>query len=260
MRLSSDNVWIWTTSSAFGEHIAATYYPSKKACEAQELTSYFHTRNAMYFAQSPTKEELDKLRGFSKVVFSLNGVESESSAIERNASMLAENSRSYPNVVGAMIDDLSSQYISPQGRYKLSPDELGGIRRALNRRNPSLKLYGVFYTMNFDLDLASYVHHVDVVSLWIWENIRDLRGLDSYVAQCPKIFPGKPILLGLYLFDFPSNQLMPMDLLKFEFENAAQYIREKKIVGFQILGRYSRDDLETPQARWIRRFVQDNFE
>jgi hypothetical protein len=241
--------------------MATEYYPSRKACGAQELASYFHARNVMYFAQSPTIEELDKLRGFSNVVFSLNGGgESEPASIERNASKLAEISRSYPNVIGAMIDDLSSQYISPQGRYRLSPNELGGIRRTLSRGNPSLKLYGVFYTMNFDLDLAGYVPHVDVVSLWIWENIRDLRGLDAYVAQCPKIFPEKPILLGLYMYDFPSNRLMPMDLLEFEFERAAKYIREKKIVGFQILGRYSRDDMETPQARWIRDFIKENFE
>jgi len=253
MRPSMDHVWVWTLGPAF----AAQLDPSMKiVCGVEELAGYFNAGNIMYFDSSDAKA-LGKLRDFRKVICS---VTDEPDKMEGRALELSEISLKFPNVVGGIIDDLSSQFISPSGRYYgLSPEKLGRIRKALRKFNPALKLYGVLYTMNFDLDLTDYMPHIDVVSLWVWQNLRDLKNLDTYLEQSPRIFPDKPILLGLYMFDFPSGALMPMGLLKFEFNKTVQYIEEEKIVGFQILGRYLRSDLGSEQARWIKNFLEENF-
>ena len=253
MRPSMDHVWVWTPGPAF----AAQLDPSMKTvCGVEELAGYFNAENIMYFDSNDT-EALGKLRDFRKVVCS---VTDEPDKMEGKALELSETSLKFSHVVGGIIDDLSSQFISRSGRYyKLSPEKLERIRKALGKFNPALRLYGVFYTMNFDLDLTDYMPHIDVVSLWVWQNLRDLKNLDTYLEQCPRIFPDKPILLGLYMFDFPSSALMPMDLLKFEFNKAVQYIREGRIAGFQILGRYLRSDLGSDQAQWIKNFLEENF-
>jgi len=122
-------------------------------------------------------------------------------------------------------------------------------------RGADLKLYAVVYTRDLNLDFKPYLPLIDVVSLWVWES-KDLPGLDRHLERCREVFPGKPIVLGLYLFEYPKNQFMPLNLVQFEFRTARDYYRRGLIDGYQVLGSYFAKELKTPQAGWVRDFIQ----
>ncbi len=46
------------------------------------------------------------------------------------------------------------------------------------------------------------------------EDAKDLPALAENLARCEQLAPGKPIILGIYLYDYGSNRPMPLDRLK----------------------------------------------
>jgi hypothetical protein len=219
--------------------------PVEAVCSASQLIEFYRVRHVMYFDSRPHTPEVAKLFAkMDELVLSLGDV-------------LAFRSRPglealgpCPNLVGGIVDDLSSNI--PGGKY--TPDSVATIYRRLKACGSHLKLYAVIYTRNFDLDFAAYLPHMDVVSLWVWQS-RDLPELDRHVERCRELFPGKPIVLGLYLYEYPARRAMPIDLVQFEFRRARDYVRQGLIQGYQVLGSYLVEELATPQALWVRDFV-----
>jgi len=251
--LNSDKVWIWGIGPTwYARHFGS---PGEQST-TQDLADFFGCNNVMYFDYVYPREDLNTLNQFKRVVISITD---EPSNMMSKTSEVVNFSQGHENVVGAIIDDLTTIYLHKNGDHKISPEQVGEMKKLLISKNPSLKLYAVFYTMNFDIDFTAYLPYIDIVSLWVW-NARNLKNLDKYLRKASKIFGDKPILLGLYWFDFPKYKaLMPLKLLKFEFKKAAKYLHEQQIDGIQILGRYLKEDLESPQAKWIQDYLKENF-
>jgi len=253
--LTTDHVWVWD-----GPSIDFPMGPSIMGLG--EGTRYFHARNVMYLFADTTDFALEKLKGFKRVVCDITKWKYVGTPISEGgkyaflpsrdeAEKLSIYSTKYSNIVGGLIDDLG-----PGTRTK--PEGLRETYMALKEHNPSLRLYAVFYTHEFDRPIEAFLPYVDVVNVWIWNNTRDLVNIDLYIDQCSTVFPNKSILLGLYLYDFPTQQPMPMNLLKFEFEKAVQYVKEEKTIGFSILASSLIDHF--PQtAEWVRAFLQNNL-
>ncbi|MGQ9514914.1 MAG: hypothetical protein ACUVTL_07710 [Thermoproteota archaeon] len=257
VELTTEHVWVWD-----GPAIDFPMGPSIMGLG--EGTRYFHAKNVMYLFADTTEFALNKLREFRKVVCDITKWKYVGNPISEGgryvflpskdeALKLSKLSLKYGNVVGGIIDDLG-----PGARTK--PEDLRETYHALKEYNPTLQLYAVIYTHELDRPIiGEYFPYIDVVNIWIWNNTKDLRKLDFYISQCADAFPDKPILLGLYLYDFPTQQPMPMELLEFEFNRAAQYVREEKIIGFSILAS-SLIDHFPETAEWVRRFLERNLE
>lgn len=254
--LTTDHVWVWD-----GPSIDFPMGPSIMGLG--EGTRYFHARNVMYLFADTTDFALGKMKEFKRVVCDITKWRYVGTPISEGgkytflpskdeAEKLGKFSTKYGNVIGGIIDDLG-----PGTRTK--PEGLRETHMALKKHNPSLQLYAVFYTHEFGRpEIREFLPYVDVVNVWIWNNTRDLVNIDLYISQCADVFPNKPILLGLYLYDFPTQQPMPMDLLEFEFKKAAQYVKEEKIVGFSILASSLIDHF--PQtAEWVRIYLEKNL-
>jgi hypothetical protein len=249
---TTDHVWVWD-----GPSIDFPMGPSIMGLG--EGTRYFHATNVMYLFAETTPFALQKLREFKRVVCDISKWKYTGTPISQDgkyvflpskdeASKLSRLSLTYGNVVGGIIDDVLP--------LKKGPDDLKEAYLALKEHNPALQLYAVFYTHEFDQPiLKECLPYVDVANIWVWNNTEDLKNLDHYVDRCEEVFPGKPILLGLYLYDFPTQQPMPMNLLEFEFKKAIQYVEEERTMGFSILAS-SLIDHFPETANWVRGFLE----
>jgi hypothetical protein len=169
------------------------------------------------------------------------------------AETVSRLSLKFPNVFGAMLDDLLGA-IKSQG---YTPDTCAEICAALKSHNPELQTCSTVYTHELQADnWDQFDELIDVVFLWVWKS-EDLFGLDDGVDQCRRLFPDKPIVLGCYIREYAAEAPVPMDRLRYQWERIPGYLDAGKITGYCILGGYL-IDRHVEQAEWIRDFISQH--
>ena len=145
------------------------------------------------------------------------------------------------NITGGVMDD----FFSPKRMERFTPEVLKEMKAALNAKG--LDFWCVLYDENLDLDLEKYVECFDGVSFWIWES-KNIKNMESYLEKVFKLTEGKPLLCGIYLWDFSGNAKHEMDSEAFErqLKHYFNLILEKKIEGMIVCSSTIGDaDLET---------------
>jgi hypothetical protein len=166
------------------------------------------------------------------------------------AENLSRLSLQFPNVVGGIIDDSS---VTATGQQWTGQDYLN-VRAALHSANPDLRLWMVVYSHELEQsywELA--VPIVDVANLWIW-NSRDIPHLPEYVDRCAEVFPGREIVVGVYIRDYPEMAPVPLDRLKLQLETIAGLLDQGRITGYSVLAACLIDQ-HPAQAELIREFI-----
>ena len=95
--------------------------------------------------------------------------------------------------------------------------------------------------------------HIDVVTLWIWKS-EDIVHMPEYVEQCRNLFPGKPIVMGVYLRDYTKVAPVPVELVKRQMEGIADLVEKERLSGYSILASVLIDG-HRPQADAVRDFI-----
>lgn len=151
----------------------------------------------------------------------------------------------HPQVEAVLLDDMSSQMI-PSG---FRPEDIDAIRKALGENGP--EIWGVYYSMNFGVEnIDEYIRRLDAINLWVW-HAKDLPQLDAYVTECETRYPDKPIILGLYLYDYGDGRAMPPALLKEQCDTALKLAHAGRIEGVVFLT--ITDDAQA--VAWTREWI-----
>lgn len=252
--------WVWE-----GQGLDPGVFPS--VFGIGEGVEYFGLSRAWYMFHPNDDLGMSKLRHCDEVICDIakwkyknvegggsgHWVDSKPETVLEEAEKVSQLSLRYPNIVGAVHDDMLG--LTKRENYR--PEQYAPIYDALKRANPNLKLWVVIYTHELDDDLwKGYEPFIDVVSLWVWE-AKNLPNLDKYVARCREVFPNKPINMGCYLRDYPTVAPVPMELLKCQWERFPRYLDEGLIQGFSILATVLIDG-QQEQANWIRDFIAAN--
>lgn len=249
---SKENVWVWggPTPSWGGSMAKDT---SLKAA------AYFGFENVMYVYGALTRETVGLHRNCGKLICHLgancrtDGAQVGSDLEE--AENLSRLSLEFPNVRGGVLDDMLGNYGTNYSRK-----DYAAIHEALKKHNPALELYCVVYTHELDSPEAGLLADcIDRVILWTWCR-QNLAELDLNVEKCRARFPGKPIMMGVFMFDYGLTAL-PNDVptLSFQLSRARKYLSEGKIQDIVILG--DREIEKCPAAaKFIRNFFQQEFE
>lgn len=154
----------------------------------------------------------------------------------------------YPRIEGTLLDDMSSVGIDKG----MKPEHIQGIRAALSGEYSRLKLWGVLYTMNMDRpDIANYIQPLDGIILSEWY-AKKLPDLEKNVQRCQKEYPGKPIMLCLYLYDYGENRRMPLDLLETQCKIALKLLHSGDIAGVIPLSITNDAETITWFANWVK--------
>lgn len=155
----------------------------------------------------------------------------------------------YPNLRGVLLDDMSTQQI----QHGLLPEHVREVRRLVSEGGSGLKTWGVLYTMSMDRpDIGSYVKELDGIYLCEW-HAKKLPQLETNVARCQKEYPGKPIVLGLYLYDYGDGRRMPMDLLELQCRTALKLAHQRRIVGILFVTINNDPQAVGRTANWVRK-------
>ena len=220
---------------------------------------FFGVDNVMYVYGPLNREMLDLHRCCKKVICHLGrncrteGAAAASDAEE--AENLSRLSLEYPNIVGGVVDDMTGNY-----GVNYSLREYKAIHASLHKHNPDLKLYGVVYSWELDMtrELKAVSPCIDHVILWFWWKT-DLMELDLALEKCRAVFPGKPIMLGIFMFDYGAACLPnSAETMRYHLEKARRHLAAGKIRDIVILG--DREIEKCPEAAaYIKRFLKSEF-
>ncbi len=155
----------------------------------------------------------------------------------------------YTQIEGVLLDDMSTVKID----RGFKPEHVRQVRELLSGGHPAVKLWGVLYTMSMDRKgIDDYIKELEVINLWTW-HAKDVVDLAKNVGRCERRWPGKPIVLGLYLYDYGNGRRMPLDLLEQQCATALKLAHAGRIQGIVFLT--ITNDPETVEwaARWIKR-------
>ena len=218
---------------------------------------YFKAQNGVY-VYGRTSEEMITLHAGMKNLLGMvtttcraPGQQPESDV--ECAENLSRFSLKYPFVKGGMMDDMTS------GLKSVTPEkvkQIASVGAALKKHTPALELFGVVYRHELGVKDFSAVHSlIDGVNLWFWHQ-EELLELENAVELCRQNFPGKKILLGLFLHDYGTADAGAMpELLLRELKGARKLMAQGKIDGLVILG--DREILKWPeQAAVVRGFLE----
>jgi hypothetical protein len=164
---------------------------------------------------------------------------------------IARLSKQFTNITGVFCDDL----LGVLRKNGWGPDRLPDVVAPMREANPGLRLWSVVYTHEFEeTDFWALVRpNIDVVNLWVWES-RNLKHLPRYVDDCRRLFPDKPINMGVYLRDYPERAPVPVDAVKRQMALTADYLEKGKLDGFSVLGTIT-IETQRAQAEAIREFI-----
>lgn len=130
------------------------------------------------------------------------------------------------NISGAVVDD----FFSPERMEIFTPEVLKKIKKMLNSRG--LDFWCVLYNNQLDLDLDKYMECFDGVSFWIWE-CENIKKMDIYLEKLFALVKDKPVMLGVYLWDYSEEANRPMNtaLFKEQMECYFNLLISKRIEG-----------------------------
>ena len=250
-----DLIWVWGNPGMTepGEHKLATYAQASPAQRAQMLgapniiMAGHGLPNDDARADRLTREILNAKRIVWEIM--ADGKGGPPFIYAKKLARIRNLVDKYPAIEAVLLDDMST--VSIDKGFK--PEHIRQIRALLPGEYRKVKLWGVVYTMSLGREgINDYVKELDVINLWVW-HAKDVVKLDEYVAHCERLFPDKPIVLGLYLYDYGNGRRIPMPLLETQCKTALRLAHERRIQGIVFLTINNDSRSVSWAADWVRR-------
>ncbi len=134
----------------------------------------------------------------------------------------------------------------------LSPEQLRELSQH-QYRGQRLPITAVVYVRQISEALKPYLDEVDQVSLWTWSPA-DLDQLPDNLAALEKLIPGKPVLLGCYMYDFNECQRLAVERMRQQVDLGYRWLREGRIAGMIFLATPN-VDVGLEAVDWTRQWI-----
>lgn len=252
-----DALWVWGTPELTkpGEHDAASFAEASPAQRARVLG----TPNVVMAGSGlPHDRELAnrwsaEVAGAPRLVWEIlpDGQQQHEPPFEfkRRIADLAPLVKAHPEIEAVLVDDMTS-VAATKG---FQPAHLKAIKSLLRTHELALKLWGVVYSMNLaEPTTDPLATELDVIHLWHW-HARDTARMEQHVAECRRRYPDKPIVLGLYLYDYGDGRPMPLDLHQRQCETALRLLHSKQVAGIVFLSINNDEQVVRWTADWIKK-------
>ena len=251
-----DLMWVWGNPSLAtpGPHTVATYAQASPA-ERAELLDVPHVIMA---GRGLPKNDADAealMQGVNhipRIIWEIEADPEEGGppfVYTETIARIHWLAQRYSGIEGVLLDDMSSLGLDKG----FEPKHIRDIVHLLGDRHGPIRTWGVLYTMNYDREnIDAYIHELDGISLWTW-HAKDIPDMERNVAVCEERYPGKPILLGLYMYDYGEGRRMPLDLMEQQCQTALKLAHEGRIEGIVFLSITNDGDAVGWTADWIRR-------
>ncbi|MBR6523725.1 MAG: hypothetical protein IKT39_03840 [Clostridia bacterium] len=156
------------------------------------------------------------------------------------------------NITGGVVDDF---FVRPIRAERFPPEVLKKIKKALNDKG--LDFWCVMYNHQLDLDLEKYMDCFDGITFWIWE-CDNIVHMDEYLEKLFAITKDKPVMLGVYVWDYSTAEGKLMDTKLFEQQLGRYFdmLKTKEIEGVIICSSTLGDaDLETNKV--LKKYIAE---
>lgn len=249
-----DITWVWGNPEMGkpGPHTPASYaeaYPMERA-RLLGASNVIMAGNGIPAMDEEAIAYMTSIGANARVVWEMNLMGDEGAApfaIPETIARAARLAERFPNIEGVLLDDMTTVAIDKG----FTPEHLRALRSELEAASPGLDLWGVVYSMSLSKPgLAEYVRELDVINLWIWHG-EDTPFIAHYVAQCERLFPGKPIVVGLYMHDYGGGHPMPANLLERQCAIAKSLVEAGRIEGLVFLSIDSDAEAIQWTADWL---------
>ncbi len=252
--------WVWE-GQGLDPGVEPSIFGVGEGCD------YFGLSRAWYMFHPNTELAMSKMAGLDEVICDIakwgfkevdypgaaHTVDARPERVISEAALVSRLSTQFPNITGAIHDDM----LGLTKGEDFSPAQYAEVYQALKSENPDLKLWAVVYSHELDADQwADFRPFMDVISLWVWET-KNLRYLDEYIEKCRELFPGRPLIMGCYLREYPACAPVPMEMIKLQWECLLRHVEDGTVDGYSILGAVLIDGHQQ-QANWIRDFIAAN--
>lgn len=256
----SDVGWVWE-----GQGLDAGVHPS--IFGVGEGAEFFGLTRVHFMFHPLTDLAMKKLSHLDEVVCDISKwgfkdspkggsdcvVDTRIETVCTEAERVSRLSRHYPNITGALFDDMKG-ILTREG---MSSDVSAALGFSLKMYNSNEKLWAVVYSHELDDPFWQYCKgHIEVANLWVW-NAADLVDLERHVDRCREHFPDKPVVLGCYLRDYASKTPMPIETMQAQWQFMVKALADGRLDGFSILGTVLIDG-QLRQATWARDFIKDH--
>jgi len=156
--------------------------------------------------------------------------------------------KKYPQIEAVSVDDMTT--VAAGKGFK--PQHLRDIKQLLKEHNLPLELWGVLYTMSFPNPKTDpLIHELDRINLWHW-HAKDTAKMEQHVAECEKRYPGKPIVLGLYMYDYGDARRMPLDLHRQQCDTALKLLHDGRVEELVLLSLANDEQIIRWSADWVK--------
>ena len=250
-----DLLWVWGNPemAKAGEHTVASFAEASPARRAQLLgvPNVVLAGNGVPDDDQEAERQTQEVAMHPRLVWEISADgsgERRPFVYQQRMAQVRRLVDQHPQIEGVLLDDMSTVSID----HGFKPEHIRQIRQLLPAKYHAVKLCGVVYTMSLDRPgINDYMKELDVIQLWTW-HARDIVDLEKHVAHCEREFPAKPIMLGLYLYDYGEGRKMPPDLLKRQCETALKLAHERRIQGIIFLTIKNDPEAVAWTANWIK--------
>ena len=252
--------WVWE-----GQGLDPGVYPS--IFGVGEGAEYFGLSRACFMFHPNNELAMEKLRPLDAVICDIakwkyrntpgggseHWVDAAPDSVRAEAENVSRLSTRYPNIAGALHDDMKG--LMQREGYR--PEDYAPICGALKSANPNLALWAVVYTHELEKEYwKDWAGAADVVSLWVWDSSR-LPGVEAEVARCRKTFPRQRVNMGVYIRDYSRKAPVELPMLEAELSAIRRLMGSGDIEGYSILGNCLIDQ-HPEQAAFIRDYIRDH--
>lgn len=223
MALLKDRLWIWG-------HPPGSLGAPNDAClmTPMEGALYLNARNVYYV---PMFRKVDMTR-LNRAMDTLNNVGWSMEYVYSNPEVmenLLAQANQFPNVTRGVLDDFFNEENEVNNVTNYSPEFLASMRERMHTgASHPLEMWMVFYTKQFEKDVAPYINEFDGISLWFW-NESETRQFDDRCERFFELTPNKKRAIGIYLYSFGDKAEADADLVEYQLNKCLEYLHEGKI-------------------------------
>ncbi|MFC2151996.1 hypothetical protein ACFLSE_05655 [Bacteroidota bacterium] len=260
-----DRLWIWS----HGEGVMGGKYglPSggnispTKAAEKMGIPNVCMIR-WLGKPEPPFDEYLLQFTNVKRFAWSV--IDSAPETYDDKVRSTLEIAQKMPNLTTLYLDDFfigkavknSFNLISGEYPAKLTVNETKELYNKLHDFEKPLDLAVVLYSNQIDPAIKKHLQFCDIVSYWTW-NASDLLNLKDSFGDYQKMFPNKPTLLGIYMWDFGGRKPISQEMMEFQCEYALQLFKEGKIKGI-IFHSSPLIDMNIKSVKWVKKWIKKN--
>ncbi|MSO21727.1 MAG: hypothetical protein EXQ58_00430 [Acidobacteria bacterium] len=95
---------------------------------------------------------------------------------------------------------------------------------------------------------------MNVVNLWTWVG-KELWSLEANFKKAEELAGGKPIVMGLYLWDFGANRSLSLDLMEHQCTVSLNLLKQRRLSGIVFLSS-AVCGLGLESVEWVRSWIQ----